>query len=165
MAEYDAADSARVLAVIAPNASMSPAMARRCLLAVAVVVLGIATVWAWRGYWLILPFAGLEVLALAAAFYVALRDNRYREVILRDGDDIVVQTGLGRPQTEWRAPLNRAELRCEQPPGATARLRLYLRADGREQELGQCLGPREKQCLARRLQPLWRRAGGATTKM
>ncbi len=50
------------------NCSISPlGLARACAL-LAAVTLGIAIAWALLGAWLVLPFAGLEVIAPAAAF-------------------------------------------------------------------------------------------------
>ena len=50
------------------NCSISPAAFAGALAALAVVTLSIGFGFAMMGAWLILPFAGLETLALGAAF-------------------------------------------------------------------------------------------------
>ena len=44
------------------------------------------------GFWPVVPFAGLEVGALGAAFWVSMRRNRYREVL-----DVVTRIELADP--------------------------------------------------------------------
>ena len=44
-------------------------------------VLCVAAAWALKGYWLNLPFAGLELVVLGIALAITVRRGRYREVI------------------------------------------------------------------------------------
>lgn len=55
------------------NCSISPAGLWRAFALIAAVTMGIATGFACLGAWLILPFAGLELLVLAGAFVVVGR--------------------------------------------------------------------------------------------
>jgi uncharacterized membrane protein len=55
------------------NCSISPAALLGAFAALAVVTLAIGTGFALMGAWPILPFAGLEVAALAVAFVVHVR--------------------------------------------------------------------------------------------
>ena len=55
------------------NCSISPAGLWRVFAAIALVTLGIGIGFAYFGAWLILPFAGLELLVLGAAFVVVGR--------------------------------------------------------------------------------------------
>ena len=57
----------------APNCSISPTGLLCAFAALAAVTLAIATGFALMGAWLVLPFAGLEVLALGVAFVVHVR--------------------------------------------------------------------------------------------
>ena len=52
---------------------MSPAGLAKAFAALAAAVLAISVGFAMAGAWLVLPFAGLEVLALAAAYLVYSR--------------------------------------------------------------------------------------------
>jgi uncharacterized membrane protein len=53
--------------------SISPAGLLRVFVGLALTTVGIGAVFAWWGAWLVLPFSGLEVLMLAAAFVVHAR--------------------------------------------------------------------------------------------
>ena len=55
------------------NCSMSPAGFATALALLAAVTVAIGVVFAVLGAWLVLPFAGLEVLALAVAFRMYAR--------------------------------------------------------------------------------------------
>ena len=59
--------------ILKRNCSMSPAGLAMAFAALAVVTLAIGVGFASVGAWLVLPFAGLEVLGLAVAFVVYAR--------------------------------------------------------------------------------------------
>ena len=55
------------------NCSISPQGLALVFATLAALTLGIAAAFAALGAWLILPFAGLEALALGAAFWITAR--------------------------------------------------------------------------------------------
>jgi uncharacterized membrane protein len=59
--------------ILKRNCSMSPAGLATAFAALAALTLAIGVGFALVGAWLVLPFAGLEVLMLAAAFFVYAR--------------------------------------------------------------------------------------------
>lgn len=59
--------------ILKRNCSMSPAGLAGAFAVLAMLVLAIGAGFAWFGAWPVLPFAGLEVLMLAAAFFVYAR--------------------------------------------------------------------------------------------
>ena len=67
---------------------MSPAGLLRAFVGLALIVLAIGTGFAFVGAWPVLPFAGLEVLGLGAAFVVHARragaEKRGQDAMLRD---------------------------------------------------------------------------------
>jgi len=68
------------------NCSISPSGLACVFAALAVAVLAIGTGFALAGAWLILPFAGLEVLLLAGAFVLQARHaNDYERIALERG--------------------------------------------------------------------------------
>lgn len=117
-----------------------------------VLSFGIAGLFAWLGYWMVLPFAGLEMLALGAALWWSLRGNSYREVISIDGHSVRVQIGRRRPEHEWEFP--RAWARLQREPQAGGVERLWLGYGGARCEIGACLGEEDRARLAQRLQQL-----------
>lgn len=151
--------------VIGPNASMSPRQALLFFSGTCLICLGIALVFAARGYWPVLPFAGLELLALGAALAVVLRRNRYREVLWFEGGRVRLECGLvgqgARVRCEWPRPSLRVWLEPgAQPGGAT---QLVLGCGPQRTVIGACLSDAERATLARRLKelihPAWVEAG------
>jgi len=72
--------------ILKRNCSISPAALAGVFVALAVVVLGIGAAFAALGAWLILPFAGLEVLMLVGAYLAyARRAADYERIVLESG--------------------------------------------------------------------------------
>jgi uncharacterized membrane protein len=149
--------------VIGPNASMSVRQAIGFMAWMCTVSLAIGGFFAWRGFWPILPFAGLELVALAAALAVSLRRNRYREVVSFDGDTIRVEVGeigrgAGLSVTLMR---NSTRVLLQGGPHRNSPSRLLLSCMGQTLRLGACLTDEERERLAQRMRELihpgWRR--------
>ena len=142
---------------------MTVRMACRLMLSMCAVSFGIAGLFALRGYWPILPFAGLELAALAAALWVSLRRNRYREVIAFDEETVRIECGMLGDGASLRAEWPRSSTRVliEQGPHRHDPTRLVLSNAGRQLELARCLTDEERERLASRLRelihPAWRR--------
>lgn len=137
--------------VISPNQAPPWRDIRLFFAAVAAPSLAVAVGFAVMGFWPILPFAGLELGALAAALYVTARRAELREVVHVDDDRIAIERGHGCPETRWefqRAWVRVALLRHRHRHHAS---RLVLRCHGREVELGRFLIEAERCRLARDL--------------
>jgi uncharacterized membrane protein len=152
--------------VIGPNASMSSRQAKLFMGMMCAVSFSIAGMFAMLGFWPILPFAGLELLALGAALTFSLRRNRYREVVSFDGAAIRVEVGeLGRGIGS-RVDLSRSRTRVllERGPYRNSPTRLLLSSGGKRLELGRCLTDDERGRLAARMRELihpgWSPASG-----
>ncbi len=78
------------------NCSISPSGLACVFLALAVVVLLIGTGFAIAGAWLILPFAGLEVLLLGGAFMLQARHATDYERIALESGRLRVEVAQGR---------------------------------------------------------------------
>lgn len=132
--------------------------------AVAAVSLAIGGFFAWRGCWPILPFAGLELLAVGAALVVSLRRNRYREVLSFEDCRIRIESGeLGRgPRMQIELQRGPTRVLMEPGPHRTSPMRLVLACGGQRVEVGHCLTDAERERLALRLRQLihpgWRGA-------
>jgi uncharacterized membrane protein len=85
-----------------PNQSASWNANMLLLAILAIPVLGIAVVFALMGAWLILPFAGLELLALGAALYKVNCKQQYRHVITVSDDAVCIDKGYHTPQEHWQ---------------------------------------------------------------
>lgn len=75
------------------NCSMSPRALLFAFALLAALSLGIASAFAALGAWLILPFAGLEVLLLGAAFWITARHATDYERIELERGRVVVEVG------------------------------------------------------------------------
>ena len=73
------------------NCSISPAGLACMFAALAIAALAIATGFALAGAWLILPFAGLEVLLLGAAFVLQARHATDYERLVLEGGRLYVE--------------------------------------------------------------------------
>lgn len=145
-----------------PNRSSSWAQTRRFLMVIALLNGLIALLFAWQGLWLILPFSGFEVAALGAGLYCCSRATYRRELILVEGEQVVVLRGGDR--IECRDEFARAWIRLQwQPVGERGCSRLLLGSHGRFFEIGAFLVETERRQLAGDLgrllgQPLGARA-------
>ncbi|MGQ0585840.1 MAG: DUF2244 domain-containing protein [Gammaproteobacteria bacterium] len=143
---------------------MSPRQALGFFAGMCLICLGIATGFAALGLWPVLPFAGLELLALGAALAVVLERNKYREVLWFDREWIRVEFGtLGqRARSHCELPRSRTRAWLE-PATASGGTRLVLGYGEQRLVIGNCLTDAERAGLARRLKelihPAWAEAG------
>ena len=89
-----------------PNRSLGLAGRRWFLGAIAATTLGVAAGAAALGAWLVLPFAGLEIAALAAAFHVLGRHDRDFERLEVDEHEV---------RLEWRDAAREARFVAHRP--------------------------------------------------
>src|SRR5215831_10039266 len=76
--------------ILKRNCSISPRDLLWILASIALVTCGIGVAFASLGAWLVLPFAGIEVLAVAAAFYLnGVHAADHERLVLRDGKLVV----------------------------------------------------------------------------
>ena len=124
------------------NCSNSPAGLAGVYIALAVAVLGIGAAFAFAGAWLVLPFAGLEVLVLAAAYLAYARHAAdYERVVLESGR-LTVEVAEARRVSRYEIEARRAEVYLEVGERRGARVKLR---DAREElELGRHLDERTR---------------------
>lgn len=90
------------LTIIArPNRSATWRANKLVLLALAVPSLGFAVGFALAGAWPIIPFAGLELLALGSALYLVNWKLQYRHVITISERRVCVEKGYYLPRQSW----------------------------------------------------------------
>ena len=119
------------------NCSMSPGGMLRLFALLALASLGIAAGFAIAGAWLVLPFAGLEALALGAAFLVNARHATDFERIEVSTGRLTVEVAEADRVTRYVFDPRAAKLRLEKDEGYGARL--LLRTPGRDVEIGRHL--------------------------
>lgn len=115
------------------NCSTTPAALASVFVALALVVLAIAAGFAAVGAWLVLPFAGLEVVLLGAAFVVhARRAADYERFELREGR-LTVEVVEAQHRRSFAVDAHGARVQVEKD-------RAWLRCSGQQElEIGRHL--------------------------
>lgn len=112
---------------------------------------GIAIGFALQGLWLILPFAGIEILALTIGLYLCCLRNRQQEVITIDDDKFVLEKGEQTPSETWEFERAWLKLELKKPVRHGHPSKLIVRSKGKQTEIGECLTNEERQSLANSL--------------
>jgi uncharacterized membrane protein len=142
----DAAHAAEFSLVARRNNSLTSSGRVLVFVLIFVVSVGIAIAFAILGAWLILPFAGLEMLVLYLAFRYVDRHAADYERIAIDGDRVKVEFfDVGRAQLH---ELNRCWAQVVVSPDGS---RLALRSHGRDLEFGRFMNDEQRLSAAREL--------------
>lgn len=143
------ADGSGFSVTVKRNCSISPRGALLALTAIAAVSFAIGVGFAYAGAWMVVPFAGIEIAALAAAFFVFARHaGDYERISMRDGRlEVEVRDAGGSAVHEFHPAWARVAMRR-----AVSEPRLYVGAHGREVEIGRHLTVPARGVLARELE-------------
>jgi uncharacterized membrane protein len=131
--------------VLKRNCSMSPAALAAVFGALAAVVLVISIGFAIAGAWLILPFAGLEIGLLAAAYLAYARHAADYERIELDAGRLTIEVGEG-------SGTRRVEMQARGARLSIEKERVLLRGAGEELEIGRHLDAETRTRFAAELQ-------------
>jgi len=139
--------------VIEPNRSMSWQTLVSLYLLMVFVSLVIGLAYFHIGLTLVLPFYGLEMLALGAALYVTSWRGSIREVVTVDDKSVAIERGRDKPveRHEFQRPWTQVVL---ERPGGWYPSRLLIRSHGRQVEIGRFLNEEERRGLAAALQKI-----------
>ncbi len=134
--------------VIRPNRSLTWQQTKLVYAGIVGYSLSIALGLAFLGYWPVLPFAGLELLGLGAAFYWVAWTGRRTELVRVSADTVAVEklprteAGVQEFHRAWaQVQLQRAKLGWHPS-------RLVIRSHGNEVDLGGFLNEGERRQLA-----------------
>lgn len=94
----------QVRLVLRPNRSFSWRDNQCLFVAVALWLGSFGIAFAAVGAWVILPFVGLELLALAAALYYVSWKLSHCEVLQISSDEVYIAKGITRPKASWTLP-------------------------------------------------------------
>jgi len=140
--------SPRFVYLSVPNRSLGPAGRGFALAAIAATTLGVGAFALSIGAWPVMPFAGLEVLLVAAAFLAVQRHDTDYERVEVGEHDVVVEGCHAR--SRFRFVANRAWTRLVVGL-AGGRCTLRLAYAGRSVPLGRMMTDAERRRLAREL--------------
>lgn len=144
-------DAQQLRFVLRPNQSISWRGLRLFFAALCVVSLSIALALTLLGFWPVLPFAGLEMLAVGAGLYAVARRGQVREVIYIDPQSVRIERGREAPDQQWQLARTWAKVVLERCPKQWYPSRLLIRSHGRSIEIGSFLNEDERQRLAHEL--------------
>lgn len=144
-------DSGSGYFIIRPNRSLSWRTNKLIIGAIAFVCLSIAIVWGYIGAWMILPFAGIEVLLVAICFYLCVLKTTNQEVIQINSTRLVVEHGRRKPQIRTEFLRENLKLDFYQSDNDWENGHLILLGGKQKLEIGQCLNRGDKQLLATKL--------------
>ena len=134
--------------VLSPNCSISWRELVLFYLLTCVVALAIGIFFTLQGMWLVLPFSGLEMLALGFGLYLTSRKVHRREVITLDPRLTRVEKGVQQVDQSWEFETPWIRLIDDGENSRDRRRRLAIGSHGNYVEVGGFLDKSEKDALA-----------------
>ncbi|MGC1506867.1 DUF2244 domain-containing protein [Ketobacter sp. MCCC 1A13808] len=95
-------NSGSTVLLLTPNTSATRTQTLCFFGIVSGITLLIALVWGLMGAWMVMPFAGLEVLVLILVLRKVLKESRQMQVITIDRESIKVEEGKSHPEHSWQ---------------------------------------------------------------
>ena len=139
---------------ICPNCSLSVRGARLFFAAACIAPGGIAVALALKGFWPVLPFAGLEMALLGWALSVCLERRFHSQTITVTDADVSIDTRARAHREHVVFPRHWAQVKLRRPAARLHPSRLTIESHGRQCELGSFLTEEERRGLALRLERL-----------
>lgn len=139
MVELLSSDDEGTRYLLTPNRSMSWKGNMRIWLALLLLSALIVTGFSLIGAWVILPFAGLELAALAAGFYYSSRQCQKQEVLVLGPSGIRLEKGIKRKEAEWEMPRQYTRVWQDEPRHPFTPSKLHLQFRDQEISLGSFL--------------------------
>ena len=140
--------------LLTPNRSLSWKGNVRIWIGLVVLSAIIGIGWALAGAWVILPFAGLELIAVAAGIYITSRDCQRKEVLTMEGDEILLEKGRKQKNAQWSLPRPYTRLQLNEPVHPFAPAKLFLSHRNDRVSLGGFLNVEDTERLVEALESL-----------
>lgn len=132
-----------------PNCSLTPSQKLWVFAVIATFSSTVALGFTLAGAWMVFPFAGLELLALGAAFYLVHRHSQDYESLTIAGDDLAIEKRCHKNFS--RIVLHRYWARVVLQVTPSGEHRLWLRSHGRQVEFGRYMDNDTRRLLALQL--------------
>lgn len=144
---------------IAPHCSLTVRGAAFFFGSACAVSFAIAGLMAARGFWPVLPFAGLEMLLLGWALKASMDRRHHRETISVDEHEIEIESRTPRRCAKMVFSRHWAQVKLRAGHSPLYPSRLSIESHGRRCEIGSFLTEQERLGLAHRLKRLVGRSG------
>ena len=154
MAVFQEQDSGGCRLVVRPNCALTWRSTKYLIWFFAACFAAVGAYFASLGAWLVLPFAGLELIVLVAGFYLSALSGHSREVIEVNGPDLRVLRGRSRLVEVARFPAHWTRVLLRRDPRGWYPSRLLLACHGKGLEIGCKLVEAEREDLASNLEDL-----------
>ena len=99
------------------------------------------------GFWLVLPFAGLEFIVVLFCLGRAYRNLCYMEVLSIHESTLLVESGHDKPDTRVELSRPWVKVLFDDPASCFEAGRLFLQASGQKLEVGKLLNKEDKRKL------------------
>ncbi len=139
--------------VLSPNLSARWQSTKVFLFIVSFFALCIGVAFALVGLWMILPFAGVEIMVLLLVMHRVARQCYRKQVIHISPEKIRVEQGIAQPHSIWESELFWTRLIVQQPGHAWHATKIILRGRYEKIEIGAFLTEQEKNELITKLRP------------
>jgi uncharacterized membrane protein len=139
---------------ICPNCSLGVRAAWVFFAAACIVPFAVAGVLALKGFWPVLPFAGLEMALLGWALKVSLERRFHHQIITVTESDVSVESCDRVGSSRVVFPRHWTQVKLRRPAARLHPSRLTIESHGHQCELGSFLTEEERRGLALRLQRL-----------
>lgn len=139
---------------IRPNCALSVRGAQLFFLSACIAPLTIGAYLAARGFWPVLPFAGLELGVLGWALKTSLERRFHLQSLTLTADEVSIESRQPGACLHVVFPRHWAQVKLRRPAARLHPSRLVIESHGRQCELGSFLTEEERRGLALRLQRL-----------
>jgi len=146
--------SAETRIVIAPHCSLSPRAARWFFASLCIASLSIALPISLLGFWLVLPFAGIEIALLGWALRASMARRHHRQTIIISEATVAIEDQSPPQPRRVEFPRHWAQVRIRAGGSPLHPSRLTVESHGRRHEIGSFLNEQERLGLAKRLKRL-----------
>jgi uncharacterized membrane protein len=99
----------------------------------------VATVFAYQGLWLVLPFTIIEMSVLLACLYYCVRRTHLQEVLTLSPEHLLFERGVNHAELQYRCPRYFARFLVDAPPHPWHRKRVSLRCGATRLQIGSFL--------------------------
>ncbi|HUE11016.1 MAG TPA: DUF2244 domain-containing protein [Steroidobacteraceae bacterium] len=139
---------------LAPNCSLTPAAAKLFFVCTCLFSLVFALFFTLQGFWPVLAFWALEMLALGLALHASMRRRRYTQTVLITESQISLVTRSRRGEAKQEFARHWAKVRLRSPRKRLYPSKLMIESPGRAFEVGSFLSEGDRCLLAERLRNL-----------
>jgi uncharacterized membrane protein len=136
---------------VRPNCALTWRSTKRLFLGFGFCLAGVGCYFVSQGAWMVLPFAGLELVALGAGLYFSALSGHTREVVEISGAQLHILRGRRRLEEVASMPRYWTRVVLSRDPSGWYPSRLFLRCHGRRVEVGAKLIEAEREQLADQL--------------